>query len=66
MLMLCASMTKPDVEAKVTTLSPLVKWDCEGSNALHTRKLEPKLVKVANAAAWPLQAVKTECVTHAR
>lgn len=66
MLMLCADMTKPDVEAKVLLLPPLVKWDCHGSDALHTRKLEPKLVKVANAAAWPLHTVKTQYVTHAK
>jgi len=47
-----------------TKLHQFVKWVCEGSHALRTRKLEPKLVKVANAAAWPLHAVKTQCVTH--
>ncbi len=66
MLVLCACITEPDVNAKIMLLPPLVKWVIEGSDALHTKKLEPKLVKVANAAAWPLHAVKTQRVTQAK
>ena len=66
MLVLCAGMTKPDIDAKVLLLLWLVRRVCEGSDAMHTRKLDPKLVKVANAAAWPLHAVKTQSVTQAK